>query len=272
MADEQQCPACECEEGAPEWVVTFGDMMSLLLCFFILLLSFSETDAAKYKDVGGSLEKAFGVQSIVPVLGKPLGMKLVTRNFETEFIKQAQTNPFTGTGGPGGDESGGQGKKEDKDFEEFVKHMLKENVEKLEELEAQGIIKLEEDAEFLIVRLIGQATFASGKANIENNVIPALVTIGNVIQQSGREIVVAGHTDNIPLKGGGLYGSNLVLSAARAATIVQFFIDHGSVAPEYISMVGYGEYQPIAPNDSEENRQKNRRVDIKLSRERKIPN
>lgn len=242
MADDLELPPDEAEEGAPEWVVTFGDMMSLLLCFFILLLSFSETDAGKYKELAGSLEKAFGVQKIIEVYGKPLGMKVIARDFDQAFVEQATVSP--------------RGNDERREFQEYTRI--------LEDLQKAGVLELEEDDEYFIIRLIGQATFTSGKASIEARMIPALMTIGNIIRHSGREIIIAGHTDNIPLKGG-VHESNLALSASRAASVVQFFIENGFVVPERIATMGYGEYRPIAPNDTDVNRQKNRRVDIKVS-------
>ncbi|MGE3536487.1 MAG: flagellar motor protein MotB [Candidatus Tectimicrobiota bacterium] len=242
MADELELPPEEAEEGAPEWVVTFGDMMSLLLCFFILLLSFSETDAGKYKELAGSLEKAFGVQKVLEVYGKPLGMKIVARDFDQAYVEQAPVGPMAGA--------------EQREVQDYKRL--------LESLHKQGVLALEEEAEYFIIRLIGQATFTSGKATIESRMVPVLMTIGDIIRRSEREIIVAGHTDNIPLKGGA-YDSNLALSAARAAAVVQFFIEHGFVPPERIATMGYGEYRPIADNDTEANRQKNRRVDIKLS-------
>jgi len=262
MADEPASPPEECEEGAPEWVVTFGDMMSLLLCFFILLLSFSETDAAKYKEVAGSLEKAFGVQKIEKFMNRPLGvgMKMVPRDFDQAFIERTG-QPGKATMDPS-DESSGEGNNESKELKKLKKS--------LESLEGKGVLELTEEADFLIIRLIGQATFASGRASIEKSVIPDLLTIGDTIRKSKLEVIVAGHTDDIPLKPGALYESNLVLSAARAATIVQFFIDNKFISAKYIATMGYGEYHPIVKNDTEENRQKNRRVDIRLNRVKKI--
>ena len=260
MADEPQSPPEECEEGAPEWVVTFGDMMSLLLCFFILLLSFSETDAAKYKEVAGSLEKAFGVQRVKEVMNRPSGMRLIARDFNQAFIEQTNI---------GSRNQLGDDEKEFKKVSEIIKEEFNKSNE-IKELEKKGIIKLDEDENYLIIRLIGQATFDSGKATIEKSILPALITIGDILKKSNHEVIVAGHTDNVPLKSNKLYESNLVLSSARAATIVQFFIDNKFMNPQNISTMGYGEYRPLVNNDNEANRQLNRRVDIKISRNKKV--
>jgi len=85
MSDDLE-PKEEIREGAPDWMVTFGDLMALLLCFFVLLLSFSETDRAKYKEVAGSLEKAFGIQRKTPAWDSPKGQSLIARDFDKELL------------------------------------------------------------------------------------------------------------------------------------------------------------------------------------------
>ena len=87
MPKAGQEPAAEVvEEGAPLWVVTFGDLMSLLLCFFVLLLSFSEMDRQKYKELSGSLSEAFGVQREKQVFDNPQGQKIIAKDFDQESI------------------------------------------------------------------------------------------------------------------------------------------------------------------------------------------
>ena len=79
MSDEHQCE--ECEEGAPEWMATFADLMSLLMCFFVLLLSFSEMDIQKYKQVAGSMKMAFGIQREIKVDTIPRGTSVIKQEF-----------------------------------------------------------------------------------------------------------------------------------------------------------------------------------------------
>jgi chemotaxis protein MotB len=88
--------------------------------------------------------------------------------------------------------------------------------------------------------------------------------IGNVLQSTPYEVFVAGHTDDQPIRGG-VFKSNLALSAARAAAVVDFFLQHGFVSPDRIATMGYGEYRPVVPNTSEADRERNRRVEIILS-------
>lgn len=248
MAAEPELPPEEAEEGAPEWVVTFGDMMSLLLTFFILLLSFSQLDIAKYKVVAGSFEKAFGVQKKNPVYESPKGMKLIFRDFDQAIVEQARV----------GDQE---------ESERDVMDELNETLATLgiEELKRQGLFEIEKIGDQIIMRLMGQSTFDSGSAAIKPAMVPILQHIGKIIGDFKGDVVVAGHADDVPIRGG-IYASNLELSAARAASVVKFFITQGLIAPSKIATMAFGEYRPLVPNDSPENRQKNRRVEIILTR------
>ncbi|RMF88689.1 MAG: type VI secretion system protein TssL [Nitrospinota bacterium] len=249
---EEEIKQEEGEEGAPEWMVTFGDMMTLLLCFFVLLLSFSQMDVAKFKELAGSLEKAFGVQRKLPVYERPKGMKMVARDFDQSLIEQAKFGEL-------------ESKEATRRLEaELEKLGLDDKL--LSQLQAEGLFEVETQDDQIVLRLMGYSTFDSGSAEIKPQMIPLLTKIGSIIGRSNWDIIVAGHTDNVPIRKGGRYGSNLELSAARAASVVKFFIHRGLVAPEKIATMAFGEYRPLVPNDTPENRSKNRRVEIILTR------
>lgn len=245
MSDEEmKLTQDEPEKGAPEWVVTFGDLMSLLLTFFVLLLSFSQMDVAKFKELAGSLEQAFGVQRRVPVYQPPKGMKIVARDFDQAFVEQAKIA--------------------DGEIESVRPDDLSRELQQLlATLEAQGMVEFESREKTLILRLLGHATLDSGQADLKSQMIPTLRAIGKLVGKSSGDILVAGHTDNVPIRGG-KFRSNLELSVARAASVVDFFLTEKLVKPDKIAAMGYGEYRPVVPNDSQNNRQKNRRVEIIL--------
>ena len=224
------------DPGAPKWVVTFGDLMSLLLCFFVLLLSFSNMDRQKYKQVAGSLEKAFGVQRKLKVMDIPKGMKMIAKDFDQEVIATRI--------------------KEDlgKEIDELIQ-------DELSELKDQVSVDAEENE--VIIRLMGESTFDSGKAEIRSRLKPLLQKVAQVLRTSEGDIVIAGHTDNVPVLGGP-YQTNLRLSAARASAVAEYFINYANIDPKRISTMGFGEYRPIESNDTPAGRQKNRRVEIIL--------
>jgi chemotaxis protein MotB len=233
----EQCDCPKIDPGAPKWVVTFGDLMSLLLCFFVLLLSFSEMDRQKYKQVAGSMEKAFGVQRKNRVMEIPKGMKMIAKDFDQEAIATRI--------------------KEDLGRE--IDYLVEESLADLKEQ-----IDLESGENEVIIRLMGESTFDSGKADIRPQLKPLLKKVGSILNSSAGDISIAGHTDNIPIRRGPFI-TNLRLSAARASAVAEYMIAETHIDPRRISTMGFGEYRPIESNDTVIGRQRNRRVEIILT-------
>ena len=233
---EDCLPQEEIEEGAPLWVVTFGDLMSLLMCFFVLLLSFSEMDRKKYKMVSGSMAQAFGIQREKPVFESPKGQKMIAKEFD-----QAVTISK---------------------IEEIIKPIIDEIENEHEELKDSVELEIGEDK--VTIRMMGETTFDTGKAELHPAFNPLLKKIGAVLSQTKGELIIAGHTDNVPLSGG-LFGSNLGLSMARAGSVAEFLLRTTSIDPKRLSTMGFGEYRPLASNETSQGRRKNRRVEIIVS-------
>jgi chemotaxis protein MotB len=226
----------EVEEGAPLWVVTFGDLMSLLLCFFVLLLSFSEMDRKKYKMVSGSMAQAFGIQKEKPVFESPRGEKMIAKEFDQAIAISK--------------------------IEAAIKPIIDDIKNEYEEL--KDAVELEIGEDTVTIRMMGETTFDSGKAKLHPAFRPLLKKIGEVLSQTKGEIIIAGHTDNVPLKGG-LFGSNLGLSMARAGSVAEYLLQTTSIDPKRLSTMGFGEYRPLTSNDAARGRRKNRRVEIIVS-------
>ena len=231
------------DRGAPKWVVTFGDLMSLLLCFFVLLLSFSEMDRQKYKQVAGSMEKAFGVQRKTRVMEIPKGMKMIAKDFDQELIATRIKQ-----------EIGNQ-----------VDELFSSRLDNLKDQ-----IDVQEGENELVIRLMGESTFDSGKDEIRPELRPLLQKVAQILQDSRGDIVVAGHTDNVPIHSV-LFKSNLRLSTARATAVAEFLLRHSRIDPGRVSTMGFGEYRPLASNDTAAGREKNRRVEIILGNLAKPP-
>jgi chemotaxis protein MotB len=226
------------EEGAPAWVVTFGDLMSLLLCFFVLMLSFSEMDRNKYRVVSGSMREAFGIQRKLPVFESPKGQKMIAREFD-QAIASARIE------------------------EEIVDPLRMELKGKFKDLE--DLVEIELTEKLVTIRLMREATFDTGKADIRHQFKPLLKKIGSLIGKAPGDIIIAGHTDNVPLRGG-RFRSNLGLSSARAGSVAEYLLNHTEIKPEKLSTMGFGEFRPLAPNGTPEGRQRNRRVEIIISK------
>ena len=218
------------------WMVTFGDLMSLLLCFFVLLLSFSEMDRKKYKMVSGSMAQAFGIQREKPVFESPRGEKMIAKEFDQAVALSK--------------------------LEESIKPIIEEIKNEYEELKDAVELEIGEDS--VTIRMMGETTFDSGKAELHPAFRPLLKKIGVVLSQTEGEIIIAGHTDNVPLSGG-LFGSNLGLSMARAGSVAEYLLRTTPVDPKRLSTMGFGEYRPLTSNDTARGRRKNRRVEIIVS-------
>ncbi len=216
------------DKGAPKWMVTFGDLMSLLLCFFVLLLSFSTMDPAMFKEVSGSLKDAFGVQKREIFYEMPKGVDIISREFSPAFVVD----------------------------------VILEKVKSAVKLELiKGEIGIEALEDRVILRLNEEVTFDPGSAKLKESAKPALTKLRQVIEEVPGEVMVAGHTDNIPIKSP-RFPSNWSLSAARASSVVDFLLEAKTIYPKRLAAVGYGDLRPLVPNTNSVLRTKNRRVEL----------
>jgi len=227
---------CECPECMPEWLATFGDLMSLLLCFFVLLLSMSTMDAKKVKEAIGSLAGALSV---------------LEGGTQTEVSRERiqKATPI---------------QKSEETAQTVNK--LSQAIAEFKQFTAGGkgpAITLEEGEEGFFIRLPADITFASGSAKITNqDMLLFLKRIALIIKEylpKNIEIQIRGFTDNTPPPKP--YKDNWELSAARALSVLRILIKDG-VNPKQLSAAAYGEYHPIASNATPEGRAKNRRVEI----------
>jgi chemotaxis protein MotB len=127
------------------------------------------------------------------------------------------------------------------------------------------IATVEVKEEEIVINLPSPVLFDLGKAELKDEAKAVLHEVAQSLKLMNNDIVVEGHTDNLPIYGG-KYKSNWELSAARAFAVRDYLITYEGINERRISCVGYGEYRPIAPNDTEENRAKNRRIEIKIIR------
>ena len=231
MADED-CKQEPCDEGAPEYMLTYGDMMTLLLCFFVLLLSMAEIDAKKFEMAASSFQNALnGVLESMP----------------TVAIHEEVLRPKLG------------GDAQNKKIAADAARKILQVVEKDGILKKAVSVKVTEKG--VAIRISDPVGFKVGSDKIEPKFQGVLLKILGIVKEiPERTIKVEGHTDNIPMKSS-RFPSNWELSAARALSVVKLFYKNGE-DPKILSAVGYGEFHPVAPNNTNENRQKNRRIEI----------
>lgn len=252
------------------WIVTFADLMSLLLTFFILLLSFSNMDLEKYQTMAQALSSSFGVSALT-------GENKVGGNII--FAEQPATPPP-----PAKTEEQPDLEKEFEDFEESEIELLEElkeepvdvqqidpSIDKLTEslvdaLESEILsnsLSVSYDAEKVVVRFSEASTFTSGSEELKDDMFPIVEKIETVLSECQGDIIVSGYTDNLPVNSR-RFRSNWDLSAARAVSVVHQLIFNNKIDPNRVMAAGRAETNPLAANDTAENRAKNRRVEINI--------
>lgn len=251
-------------EGLPAYMATFADLMSLLMCFFVLLLSFAEIDALKYKMVIKSLENAFGVQREVPSSEVPEGTSIIAQEFSPG---EPKPTPLKVVRQDTMDNSR-QELKVTADAEQMAQQQVQQVAEETQQFREalqteieQGLIEVESQFSRIVIRIREKGSFPSGDARLNQGFIPILGKIHDVLLETDGRIAVAGHTDNVPINTA-RYRSNWELSTSRATSVVHELLAPQQMNSERFVLEGYADTRPLVPNDTAANRAKNRRVEI----------
>lgn len=241
--------------GGLRWLLTYADMITLLLALFVYLFSISTVSAAKMAAFQQSFANYFGIGTIPTGLMSPSGGDSVL--------------PLPGMRRPS-DQPGEERRKQSRIRSlapmlrrEQYRELQQELSKLLPELVKDERLTFEENREGMIIRLRDSALFGLGSAGMDEGAQMALDVIAESLRAISNPIRVEGHTDNVPLRGG-TYRSNWELSGARAAAVVEYFIDSGGIAPERMSLAGYGEFRPVEENLPGTGNPRNRRVEIMI--------
>ncbi|MBO8138204.1 MAG: flagellar motor protein MotB [Desulfotomaculum sp.] len=231
------------KENHERWLITYADMITLLMIFFIVMYTMSKIDAKRFEAIAESLHKAMGGQGAIMYDAGPRVS-------------------------PGTYDSTDPGKLRDynRDAQSLVK--IKEQIEeylKKNGLQNKVTVTLEDRG--VVVSFMDVVLFPLGSAQLTPESSEILQRVGKILSQVDNYIRVEGHTDNWPIHTS-RFPSNWELSTARATTVVKELTKNHQIEPERLSATGYGEYRPRRPNDSAENRRYNRRVDIVVLRSR----
>ncbi len=378
--EEHECEECP-PKGAPAWMATFADMATLLMAFFVLILSFAEFNVPKFKQISGSLKNAFGIQRVVPVVEQPKGTTVLSLNFspnptpavqdnlkqqttETDQPKvelQTKTQDNTKDDGENEDakelaenikeaisrgdidievlgekvvlnftpteaeeknlpqllqetlntvesvkaaagksetevligglekqladlatassqkgkkdaegkegESIGQSEQNKSAQEEAKKAQLAEDKLKvaLKEEIGEGLVNVDRDEDKVIITVGSAGAFKSGSAELTKKARKIMAKIAEQNTKGRSEILVMGHTDNVPLTFGSNFRDNWDLAAARSASVVQQLSKNVSLDPKRMKAISYGETRPLDSNETTEGRAKNRRIEIEIN-------
>lgn len=362
---KEECP--ECKTGAPAWMATFADMATLLMAFFVLILSFAHMNVPKFKDVSGSMSEAFGLQREIPVVEPPRAQSMIATQFmqskvdptqadavqeqttddpqpedpilkistqsqdgsmsedvaamksvlakeiaegqvEVEAVngrinvtvvsQTGQENSESDAGDASGhilsqeeielyakvvaaqltissqvdlfDKEGGEsaeaevsGAKNDR-TEKAAQDEERRLKAELSEQMAEGLLNVERIGSSVKLTLADKGAFVSGSAQLSSDFAELLRGVGDSLQGSRGEITVAGHTDDVPIAFSRRFQSNWDLSAARSSSVADYLLENGYVDAGKVTVTGFADTIPVAPNDTPDGRSRNRRIEIMI--------
>ncbi len=247
----------------PQWMITYADLMSLLLCFFVLLLSFSEIDAEKFRRIAGELSQAFGVQRDIEAMQIPKGTSAALDKFSPAVPDHTLLDEIR------------QRSMEERPQLEAMRQMLEarrrqqtmdvaREVKKL--LEASGnneVTQVEVDGFRVVIRIEEKGTFMSGSDLVTGSFEALLEDMSDVFAGLPGTISIDGHTDNVPIHTSRFH-SNWDLSALRAASVANILQQNEELEPRRLVVQGFAATNPRATNDTAAGRAKNRRVEITI--------
>ena len=297
MAEQE----CKCPPpGLPAWMGTFADLMSLLMCFFVLLLSFSEMDVLKFKQIAGSMKFAFGVQNKIEVKDIPKGTSIIAQEFRpgkpeptpieliqqqtqemTQQMLEFQAGDETSAGGrqeQRGEERGGQAQNTEDALsaqaeqksqmesaaQDQINDLVKKIADQLEKEIQDGAVELESLGQQVVIRIRENGSFPSGSAFLQPQFKPIIRKIGELLNTMPGEVMISGNTDNRGVDSE-LFDSNWDLSSKRAVAIAHELIRVPGFDKNRLIAAGHADTRPLVPNTNALNRRRNRRVEISIN-------
>lgn len=257
--------------GAPLWIVTFADLMSLLLTFFILLLSFSNMEVQEFKKVAGAMRSAFGLQALDRLAGL-IELDGFTQSTAVKHVVQIPLpeQDITDMVIPEQDPVEEEPIEEEPEQEvpdlqaEASKRTFNDMQRVLANEIASDAMMVIKAGNSTVLRFPNKQTFESGFSDMLPEFLPTLQKVLDELETSDGQIIISGHTDDIPITTD-QFRSNWDLSASRATSVAHYILKNTTITRDRITVQGFADSRPLAPNDSAENRAKNRRVEITIT-------
>lgn len=260
----------EVKAGLPAWMGTYGDMVTLLLCFFVLLFSMSSVDVRKFQETIASFKNQIDIMpgGVALTDGERINNG-VTQMTDIEILVDRSLEKVEEDSD---DDSDTEPTYEE--LKEIAEELMWANAESVADnvhaqLSQEGVVEdvdIAYSLNFVKITLPGEALFDSGRANIKPEAFSVIDVIGNVVtaqDYSDYNIQIEGHTDNVPINTI-QFPSNWELSSARAIAVGKYLTETFGFDPTKLSWAGYGEFVPVASNDTAEDRALNRRVEVKI--------
>ncbi|MFO0565981.1 MAG: OmpA family protein [Polyangiaceae bacterium] len=234
------------------WLISYADFITLLFAFFVVMFAVSQVDSKQVGRFTESFTDALEWQVFEAKGGKGFMSEKKPPTIVGQSVRQAGRAVLG---------------RSSKVVREQIRSQIKQAVEHIPELKDLRILELRGE---LVLRLPEQLLFESGETSVNEDGQAALAAVADVLRDKEVTIRVEGHTDNRPIKNA-RFRSNWDLSAGRATSVVEYLSEVGRLDPSTLSVVGHGEFQPVAENDTEEGRAQNRRVDLVVIAASDIP-
>jgi chemotaxis protein MotB len=236
-------------ENHERWLVSYADFITLLFAFFVVMYSLSTVNEGKYRVLSDSLVAAFRSVNI-NARGQQVAVGAAA---PVPAMPQVAVKPIVPAKNAKEEERKRQAR-------EKMREMAKEILQALNPLVKEGKVSVTEGLKGITVEINASVLFPVGEAKLQPAAVKALRAVAEVAATADFPITVEGHTDPTPIATAH-FPSNWELSGARASSVVRLFVDAG-VAPQRLTATGYGEQRPVASNDTQEGRARNRRVTI----------
>lgn len=278
------------EISIPKWMPTFADMMTLLMCFFVLLLTFAEMNVKRYQQIAGSMASAFGVQRKVEAAEIPMGTSIIAQEYspgrpeptpiseiyqQSDELPQLQKEIESEREDSPEEETEASEKKADISeadltdaLREQIDSLIKETQQDAAALAsslqgeiARGEVEIETKGRKIVLRIREKGSFTSGSAELKPAYQNIMHEVRDLLVDKPGQIQVQGHTDDIPINTA-RFRSNWELSSARAVSVAHELLDGDKLDPNRFTVAGYADTRPLAVNDSSAGRERNRRVEI----------
>nr|MBP7909459.1 OmpA family protein [Pseudomonadales bacterium] len=261
MDEEEQRGSTEI--AIPKWLPTFADMMTLLMCFFVLLLTFAEMDIKRYEQIAGSMSQAFGVQRRIVAESVPMGTSVIALEFSpgvprpTPISERYQQDDALPEPAP---DAAADEATPDLELTEQMKRNVEAQIratqadaaalaEKLTAEIARGEVEIETSGRRIVVRIRERGSFASGSAELKPEYQALMRQFRDVLAAQEGAVEVQGHTDDVPIATA-RFRSNWELSSARAVSVAEPLLEGGVLDPRRLSVTGFADARPLVANDS----------------------
>ncbi|WP_145324303.1 flagellar motor protein MotB [Paenibacillus xylanexedens] len=258
------------------WMITYADLITLLLIFFVIMYAMSNLDSGKYDVVTQSLQNTFNASDSILELGEGLGEKpgqTITENPPSEVqgedpSKDEGTPSDSGTATPEDDNKPLTEREEQfRSQEQELQNLFNVITQYIEDNKLENQIFVADKPQGLSITLSDRFLFDQGQAALKGDAAPTLTKLASLFRDLNTVVSIEGHTDNIPVGANSTYKDNWELSGERALSVLRFFLDTENLNPDGFQYAGYADTRPTGDNTSSAGRQKNRRVEITVLRQ-----